>query len=356
MGAKGCACEIVLFYHADIEQTTAPYCGAGKGKPFFASVGGDGTASSGRESRVHHIPVMAREATSALEVRAGGRYIDCTAGEGGHSLALLRAADPAPSVLCIDRDGQALAAARRRLGEYAGKVVFARANYADVARLAAEHGFSGADGALLDLGLSSLQLDVAERGFSFRQEAPLDMRFDARQRLTAHDIVNGYSIDKLADALYGFGEETRSRRIARAIARRRPVRTTTELADIVAGAAGGRRGRVHPATKTFQAIRIAVNGELDNLKQGLDGAIETLGANGRLAVITYHSIEDRIVKTALRRESADCVCPPELPECVCEHTAALRIVNRRVIKPTADEVKANPRSRSARLRVAARVG
>lgn len=299
---------------------------------------------------------MAREATLALGVKAGGRYIDCTAGEGGHSLALLSAADPAPRLLCIDKDGQALATARRRLAAYADGVMFARASYADVARLAAEHGFWGADGALLDLGLSSLQLDVAERGFSFQQDAPLDMRFDARQRLTAHDIVNGYSIDRLADALYGFGEETRSRRIARAIARRRPVRTTTELADIVAGALGGRRGRVHPATKTFQAIRIAVNGELDNLKQGLDGAIETLGANGRLAVITYHSIEDRIVKTALRRESADCVCPTELPECVCDHRARLRIVNRRVIKPTADEVRANPRSRSARLRVAERVG
>lgn len=305
--------------------------------------------------RAHHIPVMAREAALALRVKAGGRYIDCTAGEGGHSLALLRAADPAPKLLCIDKDGQALATARQRLAEYAGGVTFARANYADVARLAGEHGFWGADGALLDLGLSSLQLDVAERGFSFRQEAPLDMRFDATQRLTAYEVVNGYSIEALADALYGFGEEHRSRRIARAIARRRPVRTTTELADIVAGAAGGRRGRVHPATKTFQAIRIAVNGELDNLRQGLEGATAALGANGRLAVITYHSIEDRIVKTALRRKSADCVCPPELPECVCDHKAELRIVNRRVIKPTRDEVGANPRSRSARLRVAERV-
>lgn len=310
--------------------------------------------SSPQRPRVHHTPVMAREAVAALRVKPAGKYIDCTCGEGGHSLAILNAAAPPPSALCLDMDAQALQTARKRLRMF-DSVAFAQANYADIAALAPQCGFADADGALLDLGLSSLQLDVGARGFSFRQEAPLDMRFDAAQALTAYEVVNGYAEQAIADIIFRFGEERRSRRIASAIVHNRPVRTTTQLADIVAKSVGRPRGRIHPATRTFQAIRIAVNGELDNLQRGLHGAIQTLGNRGRLAVITYHSVEDRIVKTALRRESSDCVCPPETPQCVCAHTPAIRLVNRRVIKPSPDEIRANPRSRSARLRVAERI-
>ena len=227
-----------------------------------------------------------------------------------------------------------------------------QASYSDVAEVSEDAGFLHADGMLLDLGLSSLQLDKGERGFSFRQEAPLDMRFDPSQSLTASDIVNGYGEVELADIIYRYGEERRSRWIARAIVGSRPVRTTTQLAEIVTNSVGRRRGRIHPATRTFQAIRIEVNDELSNIQRGLEGAVDTLGANGRLAVITYHSIEDRIVKNALRFMASSCVCPPSAPQCVCGHVPTVRIVNRRVIRPSAQEMHSNARSRSARLRVA----
>ena len=239
--------------------------------------------------------------------------------------------------------------------EYGGNATMRQASYSDVAEVAEEAGFLHPDGMLLDLGLSSLQLDKGERGFSFRQEALLDMRFDPSQSLTAGDIVNGYREVELADIIYRYGEERRSRRIARAIVGSRPVGTTTQLAEIVTNSVGRRRGRIHPATKTFQAIRIAVNDELSNIQRGLEGAVDTLGAKGRLAVITYHSIEDRIVKNALRFMASSCVCPPSVPQCVCGHVPTIRIVNRRVIKPSTQEVRSNARSRSARLRVAERL-
>lgn len=298
---------------------------------------------------------MAREVVAGLGVKPGGRYIDCTSGEGGHSLAVLSAVAPSPFVLCLDVDADALRTAQVRLGDFGDKVTYVQANYADVAAQATETGFGNADGVLMDLGLSSLQLDVGERGFSFRQDAALDMRFDSSQSLTAQDIVNGYTEEALADVIFRFGEERRSRRIARAIVGRRPVRTTGELAEIVAGVVGRQRRGVHPATRTFQAIRMAVNGELDNLQRGLEGAFEVLGKGGRLAVVSYHSLEDRIVKTTLRREASECVCPVVVPECVCGHKARVKIANRRVIKPSPDEVRLNARSRSAQLRVAERI-
>ena len=354
MDAAGAFRTADIFYHSQPFSHHSVGRGGRKDKPFSAAFMSGERPSSPQRPSAHHTPVMAREAVAALRVKPAGKYIDCTCGEGGHSLAILNAAAPPPSVLCLDMDGQALQTARMRLRTF-GSVAFAQANYADVAALAPQSGFGNADGALLDLGLSSLQLDVGARGFSFRHEAPLDMRFDAAQALTAHEVVNGYAEQAIADIIFRFGEERRSRRIARAIVRNRPVRTTTQLADIVAKSVGRPRGRIHPATRTFQAIRIAVNGELDNLQRGLHGAIQTLGKRGRFAVITYHSVEDRIVKTTLRRESADCVCPPETPQCVCSHAAAIRLVNRRVIKPSPDEIRANPRSRSARLRVAERI-
>ena len=298
---------------------------------------------------------MVEEVLAALQVTSKGRYIDCTAGEGGHSLAILKAATPPPSVLCIDKDSEALRTAEATLREHALNATLRQANYSNVKEAAGETGFLEADGVLLDLGLSSLQLDTGERGFSFRHEARLDMRFDTSQELSAHTIVNGYDEEELAQVIYRYGEERRSRRIARAIVRNRPVTTTKQLAVIVSDSVGRRRGRIHPATRTFQAIRIAVNDEFGNIRRGLEGAVDTLGIGGRLAVITYHSLEDRIVKNALRYMASDCVCPPSIPQCVCEHAPTVRIVNRRVIKPSAQEVGANIRSRSAQLRIAERL-
>lgn len=292
------------------------------------------------------------EVLAALQVTAEGRYIDCTAGEGGHSLAILNATTPPPAILCIDKDGEALKTAEARMREYAANATLMQADYSDVRELAGETGFLEADGVLLDLGLSSLQLETAERGFSFRYEARLDMRFDTSQEVSAQTIVNGYDEVELAQVIYRYGEERRSRRIARAIVRNRPVTTTKQLAEIVSNSVGGRRGRIHPATRTFQAIRIAVNDEFSNIQRGLEGAVNTLGAGGRLAVITYHSLEDRIVKNALRYMASECVCPPTMPQCACEHVPTISLVNRRVIKPSLQELRANARSRSAHLRIA----
>ena len=292
---------------------------------------------------------------SALQVKPGGRYIDGTAGEGGHSLAILKAATPTPQVLSIDIDCEGLETAAERIAGFAGSSTLIQASYSDLELIAAETGFTNADGILLDLGLSSLQLDKGERGFSFRHKAPLDMRFNTSQALTADTIVNGYAEADLADIIYRMGEEKRSRRIARAIVNNRPIMTTTQLADIVSDSVGRRRGRIHPATRTFQAIRIAVNDEFGNIQKGLEGAVNSLCSGGRLAVISYHSLEDRIVKNALRFMALDCVCPPSVPKCVCEHEPTIEIVNRRVIKPSGEEVSANPRSRSARLRIAERI-
>ena len=250
--------------------------------------------------RPYHTPVMVEEVLAALQVTAEGKYIDCTAGEGGHSIAILSATTPPPAVLCIDKDGAALKTAATRMREYAVSATIRQANYSRIREVAAETGFLQSDGVLLDLGLSSLQLDTGERGFSFRHEARLDMRFDTSQEVSAHTIVNRYDEEELAQVIYRYGEERRSRRIARAIVRNRPVTTTKQLAEIVSGSVGRRRGRIHPATRTFQAIRIAVNDEFGNIQRGLEGAVETLGAGGRLAVITYHSLEDRIVKNAFR--------------------------------------------------------
>ncbi|MCY3639124.1 MAG: 16S rRNA (cytosine(1402)-N(4))-methyltransferase RsmH [Chloroflexi bacterium] len=303
----------------------------------------------------YHTPVMVDEVLAALQVKVDGKYIDCTAGEGGHSLAILQAATPAPRVLSIEIDGEALETAAERTRGYGDNSTIRQANYSEVAQVAAETGFMNADGLLLDLGLSSLQLDKGERGFSFRHEAPLDMRFDKSQGITADTIVNRYDEQELADIIYRYGEERRSRRIARTIVRSRPVRTTTQLADIVLSAVGRQRGRINPATRTFQAIRIAVNDELGNVQRGLDAAVDTLGVAGRLVVITYHSIEDRIVKNAIRHMASNCICPPSVPQCACGKEPTVRIINRRVIRPSNEEVRANPRSRSARIRIAERL-
>ncbi len=303
-----------------------------------------------------HIPVLLREVVEALAVRPGGRYVDCTLGGGGHGQAILEAASPDGELLGIDLDPEALAAARERLAAFGGRVTFAEGNFSQVGDLCRERGFAPVQGVLFDLGLSSLQLEEESRGFSFQREGPLDMRFSPSQELTAAEIVNTYSQEDLADLLWRYGEERRSRRIARRLVEERPLRTTTQLAKAVEQAVGRRaRGVIHPATRTFQALRIAVNQELLHLGTALIQAHGLLGFGSRLVVISYHSLEDRIVKSFLARETRDCICPPEAPVCVCGHRATLRLVARGVTRPSADEVAANPRARSARLRAAERL-
>ena len=301
----------------------------------------------------HHSPVLLKEVVAALRPGPGGRFVDCTVGEAGHTLAIL---ERGAGVLGIDLDSDALEVARRRVEEHGERVRLVAGNFADLESIATENGYGQVDGVLLDLGLSSLQIETAARGFSIQRESRLDMRFDSTQRLTAHDVVNNYSEREIADLVYQFGQEPASRRIARAIVRERPIDTTTRLAQIVAGSVGRRsRGRIHPATRTFQAIRMTVNEELENLRSGLEGALRILATAGRLAVISYHSLEDRAVKSFLKLESSGCVCPPGLPSCFCGHLARVKLVSRRVIKPSPEELEANPRSRSARLRLAEKV-
>jgi 16S rRNA (cytosine1402-N4)-methyltransferase len=294
---------------------------------------------------------MVREVLSDLQLRPEGSYIDCTLGEGGHTEAILNGL-PQGRLLGIDLDPHALEAATERLKGQLDRATIVQGNFAELDELAGQHGFVPADGMLFDLGLSSLQLESAERGFSFRREARLDMRFDSDQETTAYEVVNGYPERSLREIVSGLGEEPRARRVAQAIVRNRPIETTTELADVVLRALGRPRGKTHPATRTFQAVRMAVNKELDNLQRGLEKAIELLGVGGRLVVISYHSLEDRIVKNTMRCGASGCICPSGTPECVCGHTAAIRLVRRRVAKPSREEVASNRRSRSARLRVA----
>ena len=305
---------------------------------------------------VDHEPVLLRESLAALNVRPGGRYVDATVGAGGHAEAIMEAAAPGGALLGIDRDPQALEIATRRLGRFGADVRLIEGSFAELERLCREIGFAPVHGVLLDLGLSSMQVETAERGFSFQHEGPLDMRFGPRQKLTAAQIVNEYSERDLADVLWRYGEETQSRRIARLIVKRRPLKTTLELAKVALEAAGGRAGRqTHPATRMFMALRIAVNEELLSLEAALPQACSLLGDLGRLAVISYHSLEDRLVKTFIQRESRDCICPPRQPACTCGHKATLRRVSRGAVRPSPDEVTRNPRSRSARLRVAERL-
>lgn len=302
-----------------------------------------------------HIPVLLQEVLAALEPVPGGRYIDLTVGAAGHSRAMLERSSPDGRVLALDADPAAAAYARSALAEFGARAVVRQGFFDDLLPLAAEAGFLGAEGIVADLGLSSRQLAAGERGFSFQEEGPLDMRLDREtQRVTAADLVNGLSEGELADLFYRYGEERRSRRIARAVVRQRPLYTTLALAEVVARAVG-QRERIHPATRVFLALRIAVNDELGALERMLPQAIDVLAEGGRLAVIAFHSLEDRIVKEFFRREARGCICPASAPVCTCGHEPRLRLITRRPIRPTAAEREANVRSRSARLRVAEKV-
>lgn len=308
-----------------------------------------------------HRPVLLAETVSALQPRPGGRYLDGTFGGGGHTQALLGASAPDGIVLALDADPAAIDRARtlQLNPSIARRFIPVGANFADLAAVAREREVAPLDGILLDLGLSSFQLDQPERGFAFRHEGPLDMRFDPGHGVPASNLVNALPERELADLIWRYGEEPGSRRIARAIAREReraPIETTTRLAEIVVAALGGRRGRdIHPATRTFQALRIATNQELTALEAALAGALDVLAPGGRLAVIAFHSLEDRIVKRFIERESVGCICPPEVPVCVCGHRPWLQKITRRAVRPDAAEMDANPRARSAVLRVAERL-
>jgi 16S rRNA (cytosine1402-N4)-methyltransferase len=259
-------------------------------------------------------------------------------------------------VLGLDADPHAIAFARGSLEDYGDAVQLVNDNFRNLGTVAAEHNFTPVHGVLFDLGISSMQLAEDDRGFSFQQEAPLDMRFSDTQSVTAADIVNGYDQQALANLIWGYGEERFSRRIASAVVRARPLSTTTELASLISRAIPhSPRSRIHPATRTFQALRIAVNDELTALSAGLEQARDILGAGGRIVVISFHSLEDRIVKQFFQRESRDCVCPPEQPACTCEHRATLKVITKRPVSPSVSEAERNPRSRSAHLRAAERL-
>jgi len=301
-----------------------------------------------------HIPVMRNEVLDALAVQPGGRYVDCTLGGAGHAEAILDRAQPGGTLVGIDADPAAIARGRALLARFEGSFRLVNGNFRDVSAICQQLEFAPVNGVLLDLGLSSFQLELGE-GFSFQRDTTLDMRFGA-EGPTAGDIVNTYSEAELADLIFTYGEEPASRRIARRIIEARPIRTSAELAKAVEQAVGRRANlKTHPATRTFQALRIAVNQELENLAAALPQAHGLLGFGARVAVLSYHSLEDRIVKEYIRRESRDCVCPPGLPECRCGHKATLRPVTRGAIKPSLAEVAANPRARSARLRAAERI-
>lgn len=307
-----------------------------------------------------HQPVMLREVLAYLDPQPNGDFIDGTLGAGGHAAALMAATAPTGRLLGFDRDPSALAFAAERLAPFGERFSPIASSYARMDIVAAEHHISAVDGILLDLGLSSRQLSDAQRGFSFLKEGPLDMRFDPRQGDSAADLINNLSAEELADIFRRYGEEPQSWRIARRIVAERPLYTTTALAELIEREIGrraprGRSGR-HPATQTFQALRIAVNNELGEVERGLEVALGLLKQGGRLAVISFHSLEDRLVKNFFRDAARDCKCPPEQPVCTCGARAAMKQVTRKAVQATAEEIAANPRSRSARLRVAAKIG
>ncbi len=302
-----------------------------------------------------HLSVLYKETLEAIAPQPGGRYVDGTLGAGGHAWGLLEGSHPDGQLLGLDVDPAALALATQRLAPFGERAHIRQGSYADLAQHLAALGWGAVDGILLDLGASSMQFDQAERGFSFQKEGPLDMRFNPAAERSAADLVNTLPEGELADLLYEYGEERQSRRVAKAIVAARPLHTSTELAAVVAKALGGKRTGVHPATRSFQALRIAVNAELDAVAQVLPQAVAALKPGGRLAVISFHSLEDRLVKQYFRQESRECICPPGQPVCTCGHTASLRELTRKPLQPGEQEIEANPRSRSARLRVVVRL-
>ena len=307
-----------------------------------------------------HRPVLLNVCIQALNIRPDGVYVDGTLGRAGHSLEIAKRLTTG-RLICIDRDQAAIDAAKVRLAPYLDRVTLVHSNFSELEEVLRRCGVSGADGMLFDLGVSSPQLDDASRGFSYMQNAPLDMRMDRSQALSAADIVNGWSRDELTRILYDYGEERYAPAIARAIVRARevaPIATTLELVEVIKSAMppAALREKQHPAKRSFQAIRIAVNGELEALPPMLESAVDGLCPGGRLAVITFHSLEDRIIKRTMAELARGCTCPPEFPVCVCGKKPRLRLVSRKPIEADAAELAENPRARSAKLRVAEKCG
>lgn len=305
-----------------------------------------------------HVPVMVKEVIELLRPGAHKRYLDGTLGGGGHAAEVLNHSGPDGQVLGLDWDEEALAAAGERLNAFGERLVARRANFTEAKEILHDIGWDRVHGVLLDLGLSSRHIESGERGFSFQLTARLDMRMDRRQTFDAYRLVNTHPVSELHRILSDYGEEPAARRIALAIdaaRKRKPVETTTELAGLVARVVGKRRGGIHPATRTFQALRIAVNRELENLESFLHDAYELLLPGGRMVVISFHSLEDRLVKTAFRRWSKDCLCPPQTLFCRCGWNRKARLLTRRPLGPSCEEIQANPRARPAKLRAVERV-
>ena len=303
----------------------------------------------------HHISVLLNECIDNLNIRPDGIYVDGTMGGGGHSLEIAKRLTTG-RLICIDQDPNAHEAAGKRLAEYKDRITFVRDNFGNIKSILDSLGIEKIDGMLLDIGVSSHQLDEAERGFSYQQDAPLDMRLNPDRPFSAYDVVNGYDEDELDRVIFTYGEERWARRIAQFIVKEReakPIETTGELVDIIKKAVpkGARKDGPHPAKRTFQAIRIEVNGELEVLQRAIDDVAARLAVGGRLCIITFHSLEDRIVKEAFRKQENPCICPPQFPVCVCGKKPLGRVITRKPILPSKEELEENPRSRSAKLRV-----
>lgn len=303
----------------------------------------------------HHISVLLNECIDNLNIRPDGIYVDGTMGGGGHSLGIAKRLTTG-RLICIDQDPNAHEAAGKRLAEYKDRITFVRDNFGNIKSILDSLEIEKIDGMLLDIGVSSHQLDEAERGFSYQQDAPLDMRMNPDRPFSAYDVVNGYDEDELDRVIFTYGEERWARRIAQFIVKEReakPIETTGELVDIIKKAVpkGARKDGPHPAKRTFQAIRIEVNGELEVLQRAIDDVAARLAVGGRLCIITFHSLEDRIVKETFRKQENPCICPPQFPVCVCGKKPLGRVITRKPILPSKEELEENPRSRSAKLRV-----
>lgn len=304
-----------------------------------------------------HVTVLREEAVAGLRIRPDGIYVDCTLGGAGHSSLIVSQLSEKGRLIAVDQDDWALENARERLAPWMDKVTLVKSNFRRLRDIVQEQGLDGVDGVLFDLGVSSPQLDEEERGFSYNADAPLDMRMDRQAPLTAYDVVNKWEEEELARIIWEYGEEKFSRRISRQIVacrQKKPVETTGELVEIIKQAipAAARRSGPHPAKRTFQAIRIAVNDELEAFREAVVAAVELLNPGGRVSVITFHSLEDRICKQVFQEYSKGCTCPPSFPICTCGHEATLKVITRKPILPSAEEVQENPRARSAKLRVA----
>jgi len=308
-----------------------------------------------------HVSIMAPEVIEALAPERGGIYVDCTAGGGGHSLEIAKKLPDGSRLICLDRDDEAIDACTKRLADYSDRVTIVKSNFRNIASALDMLGIDKIDGVMWDIGLSSHQLDDGDRGFSYSKEAPLDMRMDQTEGKSAYDVVNYYTASELTKIIKDYGEERFASRIANLIVEKRaehPIETTTELADIVSAAIPApvrKKEAQNPARRTFQAIRIEVNGELDSIEPAIRDAASRLRPGGRMAVITFHSLEDRITKDVFRSLASGCTCPPEFPVCVCGKTPDIKLLSKKPIIPSDEEMAENPRSRSAKLRTAEKI-